>query len=89
MKIKLALFLLGQNFNVNIVECLLSSNLKEFIGIVGVVFLFLILFNSLIFYWLFGYSNFISLFSNLSVALEITIFYWYLLPRKVKFSEKI
>ena len=70
-------------------ESRLSSNLNEFIGTVGAVFFFLILLNSLIFYWLFGYGNLIALFSNLAVAIEIVIFYFYLLPRKVKFSEKI
>lgn len=67
--------------------CLLSSNLNEFIGTVGFVFLFLIVLNSLIFYWLFGYSSLITLFSNIAVAIEITIFYLYLLPRKVKFRH--
>ena len=68
---------------------LLSSNLNEFIGTVGFVFLFLILLNSLIFYWLFGYSSLVNLFSNFAVVIEIIIFYLYMLPRKVKFNEKI
>ena len=67
----------------------LTSNLNEFIGIVGIVFFALIILNSFICYWLFGYGKLVVLFSNIAVAIEITIFYIYLLPRKVKFSKKI
>jgi hypothetical protein len=68
---------------------LLVSNLNEFVGTVGIVFFLLILSNSLFFFWVFGFSNFIALLSNIAVAIEISIYYSYLLPRKVKFNEKV
>ena len=68
---------------------LLVSNLNEFIGTVGIVFLFLIVANSLIFFWVFGFSNFVSLLANIAVAFEISIYYSYLLPKKVRFNEKV
>ena len=69
--------------------CLLSSNLNEFIGTVGFIFLSLIVLNSLFFYWLFGYSSLATLFSSIAVAIEIVIYYLYLLPGKVRLNEHI
>ena len=68
---------------------LLSSNINTFIGTVGFVFFILIVLNSLISYWLFGYSSLVALLSNIAVAIEITIFYLYLLPKKIRVSKKI
>jgi hypothetical protein len=66
---------------------LLASNFNEIIAIVGIVFLILILINSLAFYSLFGFTKLVTLISNLAVAVEIVAFYIFLIPRKVQLNE--
>ncbi len=62
----------------------LTSNFNEILAVVGIVFLLLILVNSVAFYGLFGFSKLVTLGANLLVALETAVFYVFWIGRKIQ-----
>jgi low affinity Fe/Cu permease len=65
----------------------LTSNFNEIIPLVGIVFFVLILVNSLVFGWLFGFTKLVMLAANLAVAIETVAFFIFLFRRKTQLNE--